>query len=135
MRIFGFSLCAKMCFISMYQLAMQQALFNFFVCVAIRLDCDDDDWPDAKSDWACLQEILHANYSDEDLVQITTDRLPFDDADGIYKDCIGRLYYVAPRMWWSGFERTTLLTTELVPAQIINALGRRCPVQDGDGGV
>lgn len=108
---------------------------------------DDVDWPDAKSDWTCLQEILNANYSDEDLVQITTERLPFDDTDGIYKDCIGRRYYVAPRMWWSGFERTTLLTTELVPAQIINALSRRsapdrheepssrrCPVWDDDPG-
>ena len=51
---------------------------------------------------------------DEDLVQINTERMPFDDLDGIYMDCIGRPYYVAPRMWWSEFSRTTLLTTELV---------------------
>jgi len=107
---------------------------------------EDDDWPNIKFDWACLQEILHAGYSDDDVVQITTERPPFDDKDGIYTDCIGRLYCVAPRMWWSGSERTTLLTTELVPAQIINALSRRsapdrhegpvsrrCPVWDDDG--
>jgi hypothetical protein len=108
---------------------------------------DDDDWFGGESDWSYVNEILHANYSDEDLVQITAERLPFDDADGIYTECIGRPYYVAPRMWWSEFSRTTLLTTELVPAQIINALSRRfapdrhegpvsrrCPVRDDDPG-
>jgi hypothetical protein len=103
---------------------------------------DDHDWADRESDWSYVNEILHANYSDEDLVQINTDRVPFDDMDGIYMDCIGRPYYVAPRMWWREFSRTTLLTTELIPAQIITALSRRvmpdrhegpisrCPVDD-----
>lgn len=48
-------------------------------------------------------------------------------------DCIGRFYYVAPRMWWRGLGRTTLLTTELVPAQIINALAGRCGRDDDEG--
>ena len=95
---------------------------------------DDDDWSNSDSEWARLQEILHANYSDDDLIQVTTERLPFDDADGIYQDCIGRQYYVAPQRWWSGVERTTLLTTELVPARIINAFSRQRPGEDGDGG-
>ena len=86
---------------------------------------DGDNWADKESDWSYVNEILHAGYSDEDLVQINTDRAPFDDMDGIYMDCIGRPYYVAPRMWWREFSRTTLLTTELIPAQIITALGRR----------
>jgi hypothetical protein len=103
---------------------------------------DDDNWADREADWSYVNEILHANYSDDDLVQINTDRVPFDDMDGIYMDCIGRPYYVAPRMWWREFSRTTLLTTELIPAQIITALSRRatpdrhegpvdrCPVDD-----
>jgi hypothetical protein len=95
---------------------------------------DDDDWFDSGSDWSYVNEILHANYAEEDFVWNTSDRLPFDDADGIYSDCIGRVYYVAPRMWWREFSRTTLLTTELIPAQIVNALNRRCPVQQDDGG-
>jgi hypothetical protein len=85
-----------------------------------------------ETDWAYVNEILHAGYSDEDVVQITTDRLPFDDTDGMYSDCIGRYYYVAARMWWREFSRTTLLTTELVPAQIITALARRCPIRDDE---
>src|SRR5260221_4418589 len=44
---------------------------------------------DGRSDWTHLQEILQANYSDDDLVQITSDRLPFDDADGMYREAIG----------------------------------------------
>jgi hypothetical protein len=93
---------------------------------------DGNDWSD-KSDWTYVQEILHANYADDDLIQITSERCPFDDAQGMYGDCIGRFYYVAPRMWWSGIERTTLLTTESLPAQIINALAGRC-ARSGDEG-
>ncbi len=93
---------------------------------------DDNDWSD-KSDWTYVQEILHANYSDEDLVQITSERCPFDDDKGMYSECIGRFYYVAPRNWWSGLERITLLTTESVPAQIINALAGRCARDDEEG--
>lgn len=92
---------------------------------------DDGEWSD-KSDWTYVQEILHADYSDEDLVQITSERCPFDDVQGMYGDCIGRFYCVASRLWWSGLERTTLLTTELVPAQIINALAARCGRDDND---
>ena len=92
----------------------------------------DEHWSDKESDWQYVNEILHARYSDEDVVQITTDRLPFDDTDGMYSDCIGRYYYVAPRMWWIEFSRTTLLTTELVPAQIITALARRCPIPNDE---
>jgi hypothetical protein len=94
---------------------------------------DDDDWFDARSDWSYVNEILHANYSEEDLVRNTTDRLPFDDVNGIYNECISRFYYVAARMWWREFSRTTMLTTELIPAQIITALSRRCPPQDDIG--
>jgi hypothetical protein len=87
--------------------------------------CDENGWADKESDWLLVNAILHANYSDEDLIQINTDRLPFDDTDGMYMDCIGRPYYVTAKMWWREFSRTTLLTTELIPAQIINALSRR----------
>ena len=52
----------------------------------------------------------------------------------MYRDCLGHYYFVAPRMWWSGISRTTLLTTELVPAQIINALAGRCQSRDDDEG-
>jgi hypothetical protein len=95
---------------------------------------DDDDWSFGKTDWTYVQEILHANYSDEDLVQITSERCPFDDFKGMYGDCIGRFYYVAPRMWWSGSSGITMLTTELVPAQIINALAGRCRSREDDVG-
>ncbi len=95
---------------------------------------DVDDWAGKESDWLYVNEMLHVNYSDEDHVQITAERLPFDDVEGIYKECISQSYYVAPRMWWSEFSRTTLLTTELIPAEIISALSRRCPVRDGDRG-
>jgi hypothetical protein len=70
------------------------------------------------------------------LVQITSDlRLPFDETKGMYREAIGGFYFVAQRDWWTGIERTTLLTTELVPAQIIDAFGRRCPVRDDDPGL
>ena len=95
---------------------------------------EDDDWLFGKSDWTYVQEILHADYSDEDLVQITSERCPFDDFKGMYGECIGRFYFVAPRMWWSGSSGITMLTTELVPAQIINALAGRCRSREEDVG-
>jgi hypothetical protein len=90
------------------------------------------EWSD-KSDWTYVQEILHADYSEDDLVQIASERCPFDDTNGIYAECIGHSYYVAPRTWWSGLGRVTILTTELVPAQIIDALGDRCRESDDEG--
>jgi hypothetical protein len=97
---------------------------------------EQDDWDTSKSDWQYVQEILQVRYSDEDQVQLTTERYPFDDDQGIYRDQIGQLYYVKPRGWWRGLSGVTLLTTEVIPAQIISALRSRCladhPDEDGE---
>jgi hypothetical protein len=77
-----------------------------------------------KPDWMYLQEILEAGYSEEDFVTISGDRLPFDEQKGMYKDCVGETFYARPRGWWNGLSRTTMLTTELVAAGIIDALGK-----------
>src|SRR5207248_1931352 len=73
---------------------------------------EEEDWDTSKSDWQYVQEILQARYSDDDQVQLTTERYPFDDDQGIYRDRIGELYYVKPRGWWRGLSGVTLLTTE-----------------------
>jgi hypothetical protein len=83
-----------------------------------------------KSDWQIVQEILHAGYEEDDLVSVTTDRCPFDDDRGIYKECLGDSYFVRPRDWWTRVAPTTLLTTELVPAQIVEAFRVRRIAQD-----
>jgi hypothetical protein len=85
---------------------------------------EDDEAMGGKSDWQVVQEILHARYGDDDLVRLATDRFPFDDDHGIYKDRLGQSYFVRPRGWWTKLAPTTLLTTELVPAGIIDALRR-----------
>lgn len=79
-----------------------------------------------------VQEILHARYADDDLVQVTADRLPFDDNKGIYKERFGEAYFVRPRDWWLKVAPTALLTTESVPAQIIEAFRRRSIATDHD---
>jgi hypothetical protein len=78
-----------------------------------------------KPDWMYLQEILEAGYSEEDFVRINPDRLPFDEQKGMYKDYLGETFYARPRGWWKGLHRTTMLTTELVAAGIIEALGQQ----------
>jgi len=45
---------------------------------------EEEDWDTSKSDWQYVQEILHARYSDDDQVQLTTERYPFDDDQGMY---------------------------------------------------
>jgi hypothetical protein len=102
---------------------------------------EDDDSASGKSDWQVVEEILHAGYTDDDLVALTTTRFPFDDDAGIYKDCVGQSYFVRPRRWWTKLAPTTLLTTELVPAQIVDALRRmsiegqsNCPEAEPDNG-
>src|SRR5208282_2807800 len=77
-----------------------------------------------KPDWVYLQEILEAGYAKEDFIAIADDRLPFDDQRGMYKDSVGETFYARPRGWWNGLRRTTMLTSELVAASIIDALGR-----------
>jgi hypothetical protein len=81
--------------------------------------------PPTKPDWMYLQEILEAGYSEEDVVTIGADRLPFDEQNGMYTDCVGETFYARPRGWWNGLHRTTMLTTELVSAGIVEALGQR----------
>jgi hypothetical protein len=85
---------------------------------------EDDEATGGKSDWQVVQEILHARYRDDDLVRLATDRFPFDDDRGIYKERLGQSYFVRPRGWWTKLAPTTMLTTELVPAGIIDALRR-----------
>jgi hypothetical protein len=91
---------------------------------------DSDCAFSGQSDWQFMQEILHADYTEDDLVQLNVDKFPFDDDAGMYKERLGDSYYVKPRGWWSRFVRTTLLTTELVPAQIIEAFRPRSQIQD-----
>jgi len=95
---------------------------------------EEDDWGTSRSDWQYVQEILHARYSDSDLVQLTAEQYPFDDDQGIYRERTGELYYVKPREWWRGLSGITLLTTEVVPAQIISTLRRRSLLGDAEEG-
>jgi hypothetical protein len=48
----------------------------------------------------------------------------------MYKDRLGESYFVRPRGWWTKLAPTTLLTTELVPAQIVDALRRMSIEED-----
>lgn len=93
-----------------------------------------DEQCSGKSDWQTVQAILHARYDDnDDLVKVTADRLPFDADGGIYKERLGGAYFVRPRDWWFKVAPTTLLTTELVPAQIIEAFRHRSITCDQPG--
>jgi hypothetical protein len=82
---------------------------------------EGDEATGGKSDWQIVQEILHSGYEEDDLVSARTDRFPFDDDRGMYKERLGDSYFVRPREWWTRLAPTTLLTTELVPAQIVEA--------------
>ena len=95
---------------------------------------EGDEPTSGQSDWQIVQEILHAGYEEDDLVSVTTDRFPFDDDRGIYKERLGDAYFVRPRGWWSRVAPTTLLTTELVPAQIVEALRFQSIQQEVENG-
>jgi hypothetical protein len=80
--------------------------------------------------WNLLLEILTCAYEEEHLVQVSGREVPFDEADGIYAEMVGKPYYVRPRCWWNGFWRVTMLTTEAVPTRIIEAIDAEAASRD-----
>jgi hypothetical protein len=72
--------------------------------------------------WNLFLEVLARKYLPEQLVEVSSREVPFDDSEGIYARMVGRRYYIVPRGWWNDFWRVTMLTTEAVPTRIIEAL-------------
>lgn len=83
--------------------------------------------------WTRFQEIIHARYEADDHVVVPQCSLPFDDEEGIYAARIGTTFYTRALSWWKHLPRTTFLTTELLPASIIEALDREADPADLGG--
>jgi len=74
--------------------------------------------------WNLFLEVLKCKYTDEHIVEASSQEVPFDDKDGIYAKMVGQRYYVRSRGWWNEFLWLTMLTTEAVPTRIIETIDR-----------
>ena len=72
--------------------------------------------------WNLFLEVLGCKYESEHIVEVSGREVPFDDKHGIYAEMVGQPFYVRPRGWWNDFWRVTMLTTEIVPTRIIEAI-------------
>jgi len=72
--------------------------------------------------WNVFLEVHKYKYTDAHVVEVSGREVPFDDKDGIYAKMVGQKYYIRSRGWWNDFWRVTMLTTEAVPARIIETI-------------
>jgi energy-coupling factor transporter ATP-binding protein EcfA2 len=79
--------------------------------------------------WNLFLEVLKCEYTDEHIVEVSGQEVPFDDNDGIYAKMAGQRYYVRSRGWWNDFFWVTMLTTEAVPTRIIETIDRESASQ------
>jgi hypothetical protein len=91
--------------------------------------------PCAGMGWNAFLDVHGVKYTDEHIVEVSGREVPFDETsvEGIYARMVGRRYYVRPRGWWNQFRRVTMLTTEVVPTRIIEAIEGESASRGGQG--